>query len=78
MSDLQKLFPKTKEPITFVPVQEPWTIYRLEDGTIIRARLMLVKVIETGKILENGQPERQCQFQQIMDVEPPETPDAAA
>lgn len=68
--DLNTLLPK--EPLAFTAIQEPWSIYRLEDGTLIRVRPVLVKVINTGKMLENGKPELLFQFQQIMDVEPPD------
>ncbi len=69
-----KFLPPANTEVTFAAVQEPWTVYRLEDGTTLRVRLILVRATETGKLTAEGLPERQCQFQQVMDITPPQAP----
>ena len=54
--------------LEFAADQEPWCQWTLENGTVIRARLMLVKVIDEGTIANDGAPRYQCQFQQVMDT----------
>ena len=50
------------EEVSFEPIIEPWCKYRLEDGTVIRARLNVLKVLkgidEKGEqaISETGEP----------------------
>lgn len=59
------------QPLNFVSDQEPWSIYTLEDGTVIRARLVLVKIQRRGnEYSPEGVPLYDCGFQQILDVTP--------
>ena len=50
------------EEVSFEPIIEPWCKYKLENGTIIRARLNVLKILkgvnEKGEqiISENGEP----------------------
>lgn len=69
--------PDTSE-LKFVAEQEPWTIYRLEDGSVVRVRLVLVKAMETGRFADNGLPIIDFKFQQILDYEPTDEQKAAA
>lgn len=71
MSDLMKRFiPARANELKFVAEQEPWSIYRLEDGSTVRVRLNLVKAVWTGGYLENGLPQINFQFAQVLDWEP--------
>ena len=64
-----------KEALAFTAKQEPWAIYELEDGSMVRIRIMLVKAIEhrgpDGKMAfgPNGEPMIEFKMQQIMDVD---------
>lgn len=60
------------EPLNFVAEQEPWNVYRLEDGTIIRARLVMTRILKTDRLTDDGFPVYETRFQQIMDVTPSE------
>ena len=54
--------PCSGQEISFEPIIEPWCKYRLDDGTIIRAKLNVLKVLrgvnEIGEQMfsENGEP----------------------
>ncbi|MHA1615877.1 MAG: hypothetical protein ACTSX9_00995 [Candidatus Njordarchaeales archaeon] len=37
------------EEIKFEPIKEDWNIYRLEDGRILKVKLVLVKVYKTSE-----------------------------
>lgn len=71
MSDLSKFLPGQQHSgdLTFKAIQEPWTTYQLEDGSLVRVRLNLVRVTQVG-YLDNGLPNLNCQFAQIMDYVP--------
>ena len=74
---LSDLLRAPNEPLAFSPVQEPWTIYRLEDGTMIRVRVMLVKVaprLQDGRPTygPGGEPLIDMNFTQVLDVDWPE------
>lgn len=64
----QKFIPARPKQLDFVAKSEPWCVYELEDGTIVRARLMMTKVIDNGGKAENGLPNYQLAFQQICDT----------
>jgi hypothetical protein len=61
------------EPLNFVTEAEPWNIYRLEDGTVIRAKVVLCKVtVRDGERDQEGNPVYDMRWQQICDVTPGE------
>jgi hypothetical protein len=68
----ERILPPAPKFLTFVADQEPWTQYTLENGAVIRVRLVLVKAIDEGELLPDGTPRYQCQFQQVMDITWPE------
>ena len=68
----ERVMPPAPKFLTFVADQEPWTQYTLENGAVIRIRVMLVKVINEGKINPDGSPQYQLQCQQVMDITWPE------
>ena len=68
MADMTQFLPAKSKLLEFVAKQEPWCVYELEDGTIIRARLVITKIIATDQLDANGLPLFNLQFQQITDV----------
>lgn len=68
-----QFMPPSRE-IKFAVVQEPVNVYRLEDGTEVRVRLVLMAIEDTGRKLPDGSPEVKCAFQQVMHVQRPEMP----
>jgi hypothetical protein len=68
----ERVMPPSPKFLQFVADQEPWTQYTLENGAVIRIRVMLVKVINEGKINPDGSPQYQLQCQQVMDITWPE------
>jgi len=37
------------EEVNFEPIREDWNIYKLEDGRILKVKLVLVKVYKTSE-----------------------------
>ena len=68
----QKFLPTKPRQVDFIAKSEPWCVYELEDGTVIRARLVMTKIIDDGKKTDDGQPIYQLGFQQICDTTFPE------
>ncbi len=68
MTDVKQFMPSNSE-IKFVPEQEPWTVYKLENGATVKVRVMLVRVKPNGKVnKDTGKPEFELQMQQVVDV----------
>ena len=57
--------------LNYVAEAEPWNTYRVEDGSTIRVKIVLTR-IEFKGLNDNGQPDYQLGFQQIVDVVPGE------
>lgn len=64
-------------PVEFVADKEPWCQYTLDDGSIVRVRVMLVRVIRDG-LNEQGHPKYLLNMQQIVDCTPSELATASA
>lgn len=64
-------------PVEFVADKEPWCQYTLDDGSIVRIRIMLVKCLRDG-LNEIGQPKYQLSMQQVVDCTPSELAIASA
>lgn len=62
------------EPIAFVADQESWNIYRLEDGSTLKVRVMVMKIkrFDPPQFLEDGSEKFQLGMQQVVDFEPSE------
>lgn len=56
-------------PVEFVADAEPWCRYTLDDGSVVRIRVMLVRCTRDG-LNEDGSPKYELQLQQIVDVTP--------
>ena len=65
----QKFMP-TDNPklLDFVAEQEPWNVYRLENGTVIRAKIIMTRIVDTGALTAEGEPFYQLKWQHIIDV----------
>lgn len=57
--------------LQYVVESEPMGVYTLEDGSTIRVRTVLMKVMAKG-FDQNGKPQYDLAFQQCIDVEPGE------
>lgn len=54
--------------LEFAAESEPWTQYRLENGAILRVRVIVTKVIDGGQRAPNGLPVYKVDMQQLMDM----------
>lgn len=72
MEQLTQPVPGDMKDIDFVAEAEPWGKFVLEDGTIIRVRLILmgVKIDPNNAINTDGTLRYLCNFQQVCDVKP--------
>lgn len=64
--------PSTSKNLKFFTESEPWGEYTLEDGSVVRVRLVLMRVCidMAAPKCPDGTIRYMCQFQQVMDVEP--------
>ena len=72
MSGQEKFMPRGQRLLDFVVEAEPWSQYKLEDGTIVRVRLNMTRAIDSGKRDEKGVPMINFNFVQVVDVVWPE------
>ncbi|HEX5508937.1 MAG TPA: hypothetical protein VFX37_10580 [Pseudolabrys sp.] len=59
------------ESLHYVAEAEPWATYRLEDGSVIRVKIVMTHIHLEG-FLPDGRPNYRINFQQIVDVTPGE------
>lgn len=64
-------------PVEFVADSEPWCKYTLDDGTVLRIRVMLVKCQRDG-VDSEGKPKYGLQMQQVCDITPSDLAIASA
>lgn len=64
-------------PVNFVADAEPWCSYTLDDGSVVKLRVMLVRCQRDG-LNEQGQPQYLFQMQQVLDVMPSDLAVASA
>ena len=61
------------EEVQFNPKQEEWSIYELEDGTIIKMKTIVTKVVRTGKFhLTRNDPIYKVSSHNIVEAEVPD------
>jgi hypothetical protein len=63
------------ESMTFTAREEPWTVYKLEDGSIIKLRPVvsdIFKLPERDPV--TGLPQYMIRSSNIVSVEPPDVP----
>ena len=61
------------EDVDFTPTQEPWGIYRLEDGQTLRFKAVVTQVVRTEKRDNQGDPVYVVRSSNVLSVSPPET-----
>ena len=61
------------EEIQFKTQSEPWCSYQLEDGYIIRIKLVVTQIIKTSQKDADGNPVYVARSSNVMAVSPPET-----
>ena len=60
------------ESVNFTPVSEPWCLYRLDDGTTVRLKLVVSDVYRLPQPDPiTGAPQVLVKSSNIMSVEPP-------
>ena len=60
------------EKMEFNPIAENWSLYRLEDGSVIRLRLIVSEIFKLpGSDPVTGMPQYLAKSTNIMAVEPP-------
>lgn len=64
--------PITGEPVGVETSSEPWAQYSLEDGTKVKAKIVLLDAVRLDKHNDQGEPIYQFQFQQILGIVAPD------
>ena len=60
------------ERIDFKPIDENWSLYRLEDGTVLKLRLIVSEIFKLpGSDPLTGMPQFLAKSSNVMAVEPP-------
>ena len=54
--------------VEFRTQTEPWCVYELEDGSLVRIRSLVIKIINEGKFDAEGYPMYQLKHVQIVDM----------
>lgn len=63
------------ESMVFKATEEPWTIYKLEDGSIIKLKPVVSDIFKLpDKDPVTGLPQYMIRSSNIVSVEPPDTP----
>jgi hypothetical protein len=61
------------ESLEFEAKSEPFSHYTLEDGTQVKAKLVLLNVVKLDEYNDEGVPVYQFQLQQLIGVDAPES-----
>lgn len=67
-----RVMPPAPKFLQYVADQEPWAQYTLENGAVVRVRIMVTKVEDLGVFLPDGQPSYKISMHQVLDVTWPE------
>lgn len=54
--------------LEFKPISEPWTIYELQDGNLLKVRVIMTSATDTGKKDPKGRPVYDLEFQTVSRV----------
>lgn len=60
----------TGEPVKVTTSSEPWAEFTLEDGTTVKAKMVMLDSARLDTFTANGEPVYQFQFQYIVGVTP--------
>lgn len=63
-----KVMPDSDKFIEYAADKEPWAQYTLENGAVIRIRVMVTNIIDTGNYNPDGSPWYNIKMQQVMDM----------
>lgn len=67
--------PVEGEIVSFTPMEEHWSVYRLEDGTTFKLKLVVSDVIKLPTVDPvTGLPQLMVRSSNIISIEPPDTP----
>ncbi len=67
--------PVEAESLTFKPIDEPWSTYKLDDGSVIKLKLVVSDVFKLPTPDPvTGLPQFLVRSSNVMSVEPPEVP----
>jgi hypothetical protein len=59
------------ETMSFTPIQEPWSFYKLEDGTVIKLKLVVSNILKLpGTDAVTGLPQFLVRSSNVVGVEP--------
>lgn len=58
--------------VGFEPLEEPWARYKLQDGTMIRLKLVVSDVLRTNQTDATGAPVYAVKSSNVLAVDPPE------
>jgi hypothetical protein len=63
------------EKVDYKPIEEPWSLYRLEDGTTVKLKLVVSEVFRLPHPDPvTGLPQLMVRSSNIISVEPPQIP----
>ncbi len=60
------------QTVEFEPTAEPWSQYKLADGTQVKVKMVLLNAARLDEFNEKGEPVYVFQFQQILGVVAPD------
>src|ERR1019366_1039703 len=61
------------QAVEFEPTAEPWTQYKLADGSEVKIKSVLLNAARLDEFNEQGDPVYQFQFQQILSIVAPDS-----
>lgn len=63
------------EIMTFKPIDEPWSLYKLDDGTTLKVKIVLSDVFKLAQPDPvTGLPQVMIRASQVVSVDAPESP----
>ena len=62
------------QDLEFEPLQERWNEYRCEDGSLVKIRLVVSKIVKLDRLDPFGQPIYQIVSTNVVSAAPPDAP----
>lgn len=66
--------PVEGDRVPFTPIEEPWTKHKLQDGTIVRMKLVVADVVRLTTKDDDGNPHYIVKSSNILAVDSPGAP----
>ena len=60
--------------VDYTPVDEPWSKYRLTDGTIVRIKLVVADIVRVPVDKPDGEPSYVVKSSNILAIDTPDSP----